>query len=454
MKRVLMLLTLAIMLAVAGCVDREADDAQPTAEPATDDQEQVDYDAAADDDEPAVDPTPAPDDEATDDDATDDQPEPVEDVDYSQAVSSTSMFGFDMFTGLADADPDENVITSPYSAAILLTMLLAGADGDTRDAIGEVLHIEDPDDPEILRQHQALITELTEADEDVELAIANSLWANQGTPLEPEYLSEMEDYLGALVEEIDLGSEDAVDQIDEWVADNTNDRIEEMAEALGVPDPNMVLILLNAVYFLADWTEPFDPDMTDEEAIFTTVSGDEVTVSMMTKDDTHLHAQMDGYQMVRLPYGDDERFAMDVILPDEESDIHQLREGFDLEEWQQAEADLNEDRVNVAMPSFELEYDTGGALNEVLEDLGMGIAYTGEADFTPISELAPFLSTVVQKTYIRVDEEGTEAAAVTGGAMVESAPPQFRADRPFMIMITDTESGTVLFLGQVTDPSE
>ncbi len=453
MKRVLMLLTLAIMLAVAGCVDRETDDTDPTTDSGADDQEQVDDDAAADDQEPAVEPTPAADDEATDDDATDDQPEPVEDVDYSQAVSSTSMFGFDMFTGLADADQDENVITSPYSAAILLTMLLAGADGETRDAIGEVLHIEDPDDPEILRQHQALITELTEADEDVELAIANSLWANDGTPLEPEYLSEMEDYLGAMVEEIDLGSEDAVEQIDEWVADNTNDRIEEMAEALGVPDPNLVLILLNAVYFLADWTEPFDPDLTTE-ATFTTAAGDKVTVPMMTKDDTHLHAQMDDYQMVRLPYGDEERFAMDVILPDEASDIHKLRERFDLEEWQQADADLNETRVNVEMPSFELEYDTGGDLDEVLQSLGMGIAYSGDADFTPISEVAPFLSTVVQKTYIRVDEEGTEAAAVTGGAMVESAPPQFRADRPFMIMITDTESGTVLFLGQVTDPSE
>ena len=174
----------------------------------------------------------------------------------------------------------------------------------------------------------------------------------------------------------------------------------------------------------------------------------------MSKDDMHLHTQSDGFQMVRLPYGEEERFAMDVLLPDEGTDIHQFRDQLDMGTWLSASDDLNETRVDVTMPSFELEYDTGSDLNDVLQDLGMGIAYSGEADFTPMSSVAPFLSTVVQKTYIRVDEEGTEAAAVTGGAMVESMPPQFRVDRPFVFMITDTETDTILFLGQVTDPSE
>jgi serine protease inhibitor len=446
MQRIAMIIGLALMLAIAGCVDRQEGDAEPTLTMPADDQEQVD-------DTTDIEATPEPDDDAADDATAIDEPEPVDDVDYGPAVESTGYFGFDMFAGLAELESEENVITSPYSAAILLTMLLAGADEDTREAIGEVLHLDDPFDEEILQQHQALINELVNADEDVELAIANSLWGNEGTPFEPEYLSNMQERLGAIVEEIDLGSEDAVEEIDQWVAENTNDRIEEMAEALGVPDPNLVLILLNAVYFLADWTDPFDPDMTSE-GTFTTADGEEVTVPLMTRDDEHLHIQRDGYQMVRLPYGDEERFAMDVILPDEDSDVHELRDRLDLEEWRSAAESLSQSRVSVTMPSFELEYETGDDLNEVLQDLGMGIAYTGEADFTPMSEVAPFLSTVVQKTYIRVDEEGTEAAAVTGGAMVESAPPQFRADRPFLIIISDTETDVVLFLGQVTDPSE
>jgi serine protease inhibitor len=446
MRRLSRILPLILVLIIAGCADRVDDDAgQPAA-----------TQPPADETPAATEPTPTPDDATDDPEPTptqDPAEEPPADVDFTEATDSTIAFGFDMFHGLAELDPDENVITSPYSAAVLLTMLLDGADGETREAIGDVLHLEDPYNDTFTAQHQALTAELMDADPDVELSIANSLWANEGTPFEDEYIHEMQEVLDALVEEIDLGSDEAVDQIDEWVAEQTNDRIEEMAEALGVPDPNLVLILLNAVYFLADWTDPFDPDNTSD-GMFTTATGDEVEVPLMNKDDEHLHAEGDGFQMVRLPYGEEERFAMDVLLPDEGTDIHQFRSEFEFDAWQSAAAELSELRVDVTMPTFELEYDTGEDLNEVLEDLGMGIAYTGEADFTPMSSVAPFLSTVVQKTYIRVDEEGTEAAAVPGGAMVESMPPQFRADRPFIFMITDTETDTLLFLGQVTDPSD
>jgi serine protease inhibitor len=438
MKGIAFTVLLTSLLVLAGCVSRDSDDSQGTpAEPTPEQTETV---------------TPA-DDTGADDQVQDHPTQPPADVDIEDAVNSTALFGFDMFSGLAELDPDENVITSPYSAAVLLTMLLAGADGETREAIAEVLHLEDVFDDTFTAQHQALAAELMGADPDVELAIANSLWANEGTPFEDDYLDEMRDVLDAVVEEIDLGSQDAVEQIDEWVSNNTNERIEEMAEDLGVPDPNLVLILLNAVYFLGDWTEPFDPDNT-QDGIFTTATGEEVDVPLMNKDDEHAHTQADGFQMVRLPYGDEERFAMDVLLPDQGIDIHEFRSQLDRDMWQAAADDLAQTRVYVTLPSFELEYDSGNDLNEVLQGLGMEIAYSGEADFTPMSSVAPFLSTVVQKTYIRVDEEGTEAAAVTGGAMVESMPPEFRADRPFIFMITDTETDTILFLGQVTDPSE
>lgn len=376
----------------------------------------------------------------------------AESDDVVLAVDSSSAFGFDMFKGLAGYAPDDNVVTSPYSASVLLTMLLNGAAGDTRHAIGDVLHLDDPFSDEVTSQHQALANELGDADPDVEISIANSLWANEGTPFEEEYLNRMEDVLGALVEEINLGSDEAVDEIDTWVSEQTNERIEEMAEDLGVPDPSLVLILLNAIHFLGDWTDPFDPDNTSD-GVFTTASGDEIEVPMMNRDDTHVHTNADGFQLLRLPYGESERFAMDILLPDEGSDITQFRDDLDLETWETAIDDLGETRVNVTLPRFELEYSSEDDLNHVLEDLGMGIAYSGEADFTPMSSVAPFLSTVVQKTYIRVDETGTEAAAVTGGAMEESMPPQFQANRPFIFAISDTDTGAVLFLGQVTDPS-
>lgn len=434
MRYIVSTLGMMLVLTVSGCAE--------SAEDNTADQTKTPSEATPT--AVAEDPTPTPNEQSQ---------QPPGDVDFTGAAESTTAFGFDLFTGLAGYRPDENVVSSPYSAAIVLTMLLAGADGETRNAIADVLHLEDNSDDEFTTQHQALAAELMEADPDVELAVANSLWANGGTPFEDEYMSEMREQLDATVEEIDLGSDDAVEQIDEWVSDNTNERIEEMAEALGVPDPNLVLILLNAVYFLGDWTDPFDPDNTSD-GIFTTSEGNEVEVPLMNRDDTHLHTQRDGFQMLRLPYGEEERFAMDVLLPDEGTDIHQFREELDMDTWLSAAGELNETRVDVTLPTFELEYNTADDLNDVLHDLGMGIAYSGEADFTPMSSVAPFLSTVVQKTYIRVNEEGTEAAAVTGGAMNESMPPQFQANRPFVFTITDTETDTILFLGQVTDPSE
>jgi serine protease inhibitor len=437
MRSKLLVLVIAVTLVVSGCVERQADDGGT---PASSDDDRVEVS----------------DDDSSDDHADDDAREPATPPDSAEidpVADSVSEFGFDMFNGLADIEPDENVITSPYSAAVLLTMLLNGAGGETREAIGHVLHLEDPFDDEINQHHRILAEYLMSADPDVELAIANSLWANEGTPFEDEYMSEMQESLNAQVEEIDLGSPEAVETIDEWVAKHTNDRIEEMAEDLGVPDPNLVLILLNAVYFLGDWTDPFDPDNT-QDGIFTTSEGDEVEVPLMTRDDDHLHAQLDGFQALRLPYGDEERFAMDVFLPDEESDLNELRQHLSSETWNEAITSLNETRVNVMIPRFELEYSTESNLNDVLQGLGMEIAYGGESDFTPMSSVDPWLSTVVQKTFIRVDEEGTEAAAVTGGAMVESMPPQFRADRPFLFTISDTETNTILFLGQVTDPTD
>jgi serine protease inhibitor len=429
--RVLLLCTTALLV-IAGCTaDRQSDDVTTPDEPMATQPE-----AGSDD----IEETPEP---------TGD----TDDLDSSAIATSTSAFGFELFNGLADQRPDENVITSPYSAAVLLTMLLSGADGETREAIGDALQLDDPFDETITRQHQVLAESLSTADPDVELAVANSLWANEGTPFVDEYLEEMRDRLMATVEEIDLGNEEAVEQIDEWVSEQTRDRIEEMAEALGVPDPNLVLVLLNAVYFLGDWTEPFDPEQT-REGTFTTAGGHEVEVSFMNQDDAHQISMRDDYQMLRLPYGDEERFAMDVLLPDEGNDIHALRDHLTVDEWQDAANELNETRVNVTLPSFELEYESDEDLDEVLHDLGMGIAYSGSADFAPMSSVAPFLSTVQQKTYIRVDEEGTEAAAVTGGAMVESMPPEFRADRPFLFMISDVETGVILFMGQVADPSE
>jgi serine protease inhibitor len=294
---------------------------------------------------------------------------------------------------------------------------------------------------------------LINADPDVEIAIANSLWANEGTPFEERYIDSMREHFAATVEEVNLGSQAAAGKIDEWVAERTNNRIDEMAEDLGLPDPNAVLVLLNAVYFLGEWTEPLNPDMT-QDGEFTRPDGSTVDVPFMQKDEMFLYSHTEGYESVRLTYGEQATFSMDIFLPPEHTSLDEFRETFDKETWSQANDSYTETRVDLSVPKFELEYDTGDHLDEVLEEFGMGIAYGSGADFSPMSPVNPWLSTVVQKTFIRVDEEGTEAAAATGGAMVKSAPPQVRIDRPFLFAISESKTRSILFLGQVTDPSE
>ena len=364
----------------------------------------------------------------------------------ADAAASSNAFGFDLHRAVAE--PGDNTVTSPLSASVLLAMVAAGAGGDTAVAMTDTLRLDGVDDP----RFAALLAELAQV-EDVELAVANSLWANEGTPFEQDYLDFARETYGATLEEVALGEQAAADRIDEWVEERTEGLIEDMADDLGLPDPNAVLVLLNAVYFLGEWTEQFDPDDT-RDAPFTLADGDTVQVPTMPRDDDELEVELsrqDDHQLVRLPYGEDERFGMEIVLPDEAHDLDDFLDGFDADAWQASVAELSSTRVSeLALPKFELEWDA--ELNDALAALGMGPAFEASADFSPMSPTDPWLETVVQKTYLRVDEAGTEAAAATGGVMVESAPPELRIDRPFAFTVSDRETGAILFLGSVHDP--
>lgn len=367
----------------------------------------------------------------------------LSDDEAAEAAASSNAFGFGLHREIAE--PGENTITSPLSASVLLAMVAAGAAGDTAEAMTEALHLDDPRDP----RFAALRAELAEVD-DVTLSVANSLWANEGTPLEDDYLDVARRTYGATLEERPLGEQATADEIDQWASDHTQGLIDEIAEDLGLPDPSVVLVLLNAVYFLGEWSEQFDPDDT-REAPFTLADGEEVQVETMHRSGSGELAVREGYRMVRLPYGQDGRFGMEILLPDDDHDLDDLLEDLDLDEWQAAVDGLHESRIStLALPRFELEWDA--ELNDALDALGMGPAFASGSDFTPMSPVDPWLDLVVQKTYVRVDEAGTEAAAVTGGGMQVSAPPDVRVDRPFAFTVSDRDTGAILFLGSVHDP--
>lgn len=390
------------------------------------------------------------------DPAADGAPEPdpvallteLEPGDVEAVGEAANAFGFDLFGAVATGD--ENAVTSPLSASVLLAMVLAGAESDTAAAMARVLHLDDTRDVRV----GELLEAVADTD-DVSLSTANALWADEEVPFEADYVEFVRESFGASVENVDLGEPATADRIDGWVAEQTEGRIDEMAADLGLPDPEAALVLMNTVYFLGEWTTQFDPVDTLDQP-FTLADGDEAEVPVMHLWEQELeYAERDGYELLRLPYGEDGRYGMEVLLPAPETRLAGLLRTVDAAEWGEAVASLEQRTVDeVALPRFQLEW--GSSLNDALTQLGMRPALDPAlADFTPMSSADLFLDEVVQKTFIQVDEEGTEAAAATGGSMgITSAEPELRflVDRPFAFTISDTETGTILFLGAVADP--
>lgn len=358
----------------------------------------------------------------------------------AQAVDD---FGFDLLGKVSDGRA--NTVISPLSMTVLLAMLLAGADGDTATEIAKVLHLTDRRDVRV----GALLRQLSDTDEAT-LSVADALWAAPQVSLEKDYSEFLKKTFGATLRNGDLGSPSTAEDIDHWAGKNTNGLIDRIADDLGLPDSTVKLVLLNAVYFLGKWKTPFDPGDTRPEQF----QGAGDVPMMHLTDESFGYTQRDGYRMLRLPYGKHGRYAMEVMLPDGAHTLGDLQGKLDAAEWRAAVTSLQPATMDeVALPKFELRWKA--ELNQPLAQLGMPTAFGPAADFHPMSPDAPPLSLVVQKTYVRVDEKGTEAAAVSGGAMVTSARTdqiEFRVDRPFAFTISDQQTGAILFLGAVTDP--
>ncbi|WP_030435554.1 serpin family protein [Actinoplanes subtropicus] len=357
-------------------------------------------------------------------------------------AQSVDAFGFDLFHQVADGK--QNTITSPVSVATLLAMVLAGADGDTATKMAQVLHLGERRDVRV----GALLRSLADTDE-VELSVADALWAGPATALQKDYQDFVRRTFGATIGQGDLGSPGIVKTVDDWAAKNTGGRIDHIAADLGLPDAQAAVVLLNAVYFLGRWQTPFDSGLT-RPAPFAAGGAAPVDVPTMQLRATTLgYAQLDGYRMLRLPYGKNGRYGMEIMLPDQGHSLAGMLKGLDESTWRAAVGRLSEQEIDeVTLPRFELRWS--GRLMKPLAQLGMPTA-----GFGSMSAANPALATVVHKTYLKVDEKGTEAAAVTGGMMATAGranPLEFRVDRPFAFTISDRQTGAILFLGAVADP--
>ncbi len=366
-----------------------------------------------------------------------------------EAIRASNAFGFDLLEEVVAEDRSSSVFISPFSASMALGMTMNGADGATFDAMRQTLRFGDLSEDEINESYRGLLDLLVELDPDVEVAVGNAVWHRLGLTLRESFRDRVESHFDARVEGLDFGDPASAEVINQWVREATRDRIETMVEP---PIPsNIVAYLMNAVYFKAGWTEPFDPDLTRTEPFHLPNGGTE-PVELMMRDDTLRVHVTDRYAAVDLPYAG-QAYSMTVVVPKGDVAVHDLVEEADDQWWSALVDGFHTTRAQVWLPRFELEWEA--RLNDALRAMGMEIAFQPGADFSRMFEDAgPWIDEVKQKTFVRVDEEGTEAAAATSVSMATSLPPQVRADRPFLFAIRERLSGTILFMGVIVEPPE
>lgn len=352
---------------------------------------------------------------------------------------------------------DENIMISPVSIAMALHMAYSGAAAQTGEAMANVLHISDIELETLNNNNLALLYLLKSADPKVRLEIANSLWAREGFPFNSDFLRNTKEYYLAKVSEMDFNDPKAVQIINNWVSDNTRGLIKEIVD--GPIDPLTVMFLVNAVYFQGTWTKQFSKDAT-RDADFHITSGNPVKVPMMSQSGSYDYLETPDFQAVRLPYGEEGRLAMYIFLPDENLGLDRFLQDFTWESWQNYLSRFDYMPGSISLPRFTLEYEK--SLVNSLKSLGMDIAFdSSRADFSAMVQEGTrddlYISDVKHKTFIKVDEEGTEAAAVTSVEVrITSAPlEEFRltVDRPFFYAIHDRETGAILFMGTVQNPA-
>jgi serpin B len=334
---------------------------------------------------------------------------------------------------------------------VALGMTLNGANGATRDSMARTLEFAGLTQQDINTSYKSLITLLKGIDPKVIFQIANSIWYRPDLRVEQAFKDVNKEYFNAEINSIDFGSASAPATINGWVDRNTNGKIKEI-----VPDPiprDMVMYLSNAIYFKGTWTYKFDPAYTRDD-VFTLPSGSTVPCKMMSMKSTLKYAENDQCQVLDLPYGD-AGFSMTIVLPKKGTSIDDFAGKLTQQQWNLWMAGLAKKEGDVYLPKFKLEYSK--KLNDVLKAMGMTLAFTpGLADFTKIDTRGGlFISEVQHKTFVQVDEEGTEAAAVTSvGVGRTSIGDNFvmRIDRPFIFVIRENNTGTILFMGKIVQP--
>jgi serine protease inhibitor len=376
----------------------------------------------------------------------------------SPLVQSNTEFALALYDRLRTAEG--NLFFSPYSISTALAMTYAGARGETAVQMAQTLRFQL--DEAVLHPAfghlEAMLNEI-EQKGDIHLRVANALWPHVKYKFLPEYLALLAKYYGTSVTTVDYAqqAEAARQAINAWVEEKTADKIKNLIPA-GVLDALTRLVLVNAVYFKGNWASQFEPDLTEEQPFWLS-TGEAVDAPLMRQTGEYGYAERDDLQILELPYiGRD--LSMIVLLPRENDGLVDLQEKLtaaNLTRWTDR---LWPTEVEVLLPKFKLTFAL--PLNEVLQKMGIVDAFSMDrANFSGMDgcEDCLYIAAIFHKAFVEVNEEGTEAAAATAVVMkLRSAPPQppptFRADHPFLFLIRENNTGSILFWGRVTNPAQ
>jgi serpin B len=380
---------------------------------------------------------------------------PVEPISIISTEDGNNLFALDLYAKLRE-EPG-NLFFSPYSISTALAMTYAGARGETEKQMAKTLHFVLPEG----KLHNALSRLQRDLNERgkkgaYELTVSNALWGQKGYGFLKDFLGIIASNYEGGFNEVDFASDaESVRQtINKWVEDKTNGKIKDLIGP-GILDKFTRLVLTNAIYFKGNWAKQFDGNKT-EESSFTLLNGEKINVSMMNQRAEFNYMETEGVQGIELPYTDDE-LSMFIFLPKKFDGLGDLEKSLTLENLSDWMEQFSKREVIVSVPKVRMTNQV--SLVDVLRSMGMQDAFSMKADFSGMDGTKDlYISAVIHKAFVDMNEEGTEAAAATAVILrLKSAPvkaPIFRADHPFLFLIRDNKSGSILFMGRLTDPSQ
>lgn len=379
-------------------------------------------------------------------------PEPAKSVD-ARLVGAGNRLGFQLLSSLQKETPGENLFISPTSVSLALSLTMNGARGETQQAMAKALSLDGLSIEEVNRENGALQTVVANPDPKVQLSIANSLWYKQGFKVNPAFQETGKSHYGAEARPVEFGAPSAAKTINEWVDKATRSKIPSIIQKT---DPLDRMYIVNAIYFNGTWQKQFDPKATREEP-FQLAGGSKQQVPMMTQSGRFRYLKGENFAAAALPYGEG-RLNLYLFVPDEGVALEKFVSDLTPERWEDWMKRFSSSQGTVSLPKLKLSY--GAELTATMKGLGMGIAFTDQADFSGLFEGSKeglAISFILHKTFLDMNEKGTEAAAVTAvGVSVTSAPvdPPFnlRADRPYFMAIRDDQTGAILFAGAIHNP--